>query len=287
MKEHTKAYVAGLVDAEGTLSIELASRYDCVTSYARLSISNTERRIHKYLVQMFGGQFSLVNRDKAGRPKYWKPEYRWTPTGMKHSSWFLSQIHPYLRIKRKEANLLLEYYSMNGIQSPAYNRRRKELIQRSNELKDRSVETDIQKVFWKNNLINAYFAGLCDGDGCVSIKRQPLNSYFVYSGLLNLVNTHGPLIHAAEATYGGRSRLRTEQTDRRMPSYEWATRNKQLIKLILLKWLPYLVIKREQAKILLQFVQHERIVKSDVDPNRHDFREALYQKMYKLNHPEH
>ncbi|MGH7744866.1 MAG: hypothetical protein ACREQ5_08665 [Candidatus Dormibacteria bacterium] len=289
MKEHTKAYVAGLIDAEGSLSIEERPHFDCVTSAARVSFSNTDRRIHKYLVKMFGGQFSKINREGSDRPEHWKIEYQWSTTGAKHSLWFLSQILPYLIIKRREAELLIEYYSLNGIQSEINNRRRKELIIKSRELKDRSVETEIQKFSGKSNLINAYLAGLMDGDGCITIQKNPIrngNGYFVYAGQLSIVNTFASVVLEIENVLGGRSSLRTEETENRMASYQWQQRKKPSIESTLLKVMPYLVIKKEQAKLLLEFVRRPRIEKKDINPDRHDFREDFYQKMQSLNHPE-
>ena len=287
MKEHTKAYAAGIMDAEGCLSVDPMRRKDVLTSYARISFSNTDRRIHKWLVKMFGGQFSRIDRNKSNRPDYWKTEYRWNPNGVKHSSWFLSQILPYLTIKKREAEILLDYYALHSQQSKEILAKRKNLIVQSKDAKDRSVETETQKFSWKPNLINAYFAGLLDGDGCITIQKSPLKAgYTVYGGHVSIVNTYSPVVYSAAEMYGGRSYLRTKETENRFSSFQWQLRKKKPIELVLLKLLPYLILKRDQAKVLLEFSRLPHLPKIDMYPNRIDFRETFYSKMQKLNHPE-
>jgi hypothetical protein len=281
MKEHTKAYTAGLIDSDGSLSIAELTRSDCKTSAAKIAFYSSDKLICQWLVDTYGGKLEFV-KSRENKPHY-KPEYVWHTVGAQHSSWFLSQILPYLSIKHQEALMLREYYSMSGIQTTETCGLRDQLLLKCRESKNRSVETDTQEFDFKDNLINAYFAGIVDGDGCITItKRRSLN-YFTYSGNLSIVNIYKPLVQATEKFYGGKARLRNAAKGNRQDTYQWQARNKKDVESILLKWLPYLRIKQKQALLLLNFARSPRIEHAGHHPNRADFRETFHGEMKKLN----
>lgn len=277
MKEHTKAYTAGLMDAEGYLLIRRTRAKDTnyVSYSAVVKFTNTDRLIMKWMVETFGGVYKREDRPNMA------PIYRWFTQGAKHSAWFLSQILPYLVIKKEEANLLLEYYKMDGEFNPS---KREYMVLESHKLKDRSVETDTKKFSWKPNLINAYYAGLMDGDGDILIKkRSPKSSKPEYWAAVHLYNAYLPVIKGAPLIYLGSFRERFPKIDNHSAGYVWQLNGKERIELFLLKILPYLFLKREQAKLVLNFVRMPNLKWGEAKTLEKDYREEFYQKVKILN----
>lgn len=99
------AYVAGFVDGEGYISLKRGnskeSKYVFYTPV--ITVSSTVESIIYWLKESFGGWY-YPSKPKNG--KNWKDQYRWTLTG-KNLRPFLQTIYPYLRIKKKQCELVL------------------------------------------------------------------------------------------------------------------------------------------------------------------------------------
>jgi hypothetical protein len=109
------AYVAGIVDGEGSLSLSGAislsrSGTPYWTYQAGVGIYNTSRPLMDWLVKNFGGEFAARKRS----PRH-KQCYRWRLENNKKRATFLRAILPYLVIKPKQAGLLLRYFSLRRI----------------------------------------------------------------------------------------------------------------------------------------------------------------------------
>jgi len=110
MKDVDLAYYAGLVDGEGSIVIYLHNKTKNVRGYRyilHMAISNNDREIFEPLKAEFGGCISkwpcppeLLGK----RLDHW----RFGISQRKCAS-FLEQLAPYLRIKRKQAELALEF----------------------------------------------------------------------------------------------------------------------------------------------------------------------------------
>jgi hypothetical protein len=110
LTELEKAYIAGFFDGEGCISLG----YKKDTSYRRhhtyqlvVTVANTNKEILNFLHQRFGGHF------RKGRPpsKNGKEVYVWALLCRKALK-FLEEIYPYLRLKKKQAELAFEYYKL-------------------------------------------------------------------------------------------------------------------------------------------------------------------------------
>jgi hypothetical protein len=109
------AYVAGVVDGEGSLSLAGAiSMSKNGTPYwtyqVGVGIYNTSRPLMEWLVTNFGGEFAARKRS----PKH-KQCYRWRLENNEKREAFLRVILPYLIVKPKQAELLLRYFSLKRI----------------------------------------------------------------------------------------------------------------------------------------------------------------------------
>lgn len=100
------AYIAGLIDAEGSFSIfkRAKSGNGLYTSTAR--ISNTDGSIFPWLGHRFGGNTSLTERD--GRD-----EGCWSMTGQEQRINTMLAIIPYLVIKKQRAIIFLQWIRTN------------------------------------------------------------------------------------------------------------------------------------------------------------------------------
>jgi len=263
LKEKTKAYVAGMLDAEGCISISN-------TYQLRVKISNKNRKLMKYLVHHFGGIFKKVPNNDG-----WI--YNWYTQGNKHTQRFLSNILPYLRIKLKEANLALEYCFLEGQYCPE---KRQTFYENMEKLKDRSVETNTQE-FSKNNLTNAYYAGLIDGEGDFNIsqnfpRKRPNPAYY---GYVRCKNTFKPIIDLMPDLYNGGLSTRYKNHPKWSPQRIWRLDRKEYLELFLLKIIPYLIIKEDQAKLLLNLLR--------LETGPQDIKKAeMYKEMIRLNNRE-
>lgn len=100
-----------------------------------------------------------------------------------------------------------------------------------------------------------YVAALLDGEGTICLhERQPdgQSAFFlqvvIYNSSLNLMKW---LI----GNFGGKFYTRTKQETAKKIQYAWHPSGKKNRELLLLGVLPYLVIKREQAKLALEFIR--------------------------------
>ena len=137
----------------------------------------------------------------------------------------------------------------------------------------------------------AYLAGILDGEGCLRISRSaprrdrktpqsPRHAALVFVG-----NTSLPLVTHLRSTYGG-SITRRRATTRHREFYVWQLTTKALMLEILRTARPYLLVKREQADLLIQFITEFRSFKGlhRVDPEELERRERIYQAVKALNH---
>jgi len=95
------AYVAGIVDGEGTINI---ARAKTRKSYqVRMSVGSTSRRLVDYLLRTFGGNSTA--RKVLSNPKA-KDQWCWYLNGYEAVT-LLLEIRPFLVIKPLQANLVL------------------------------------------------------------------------------------------------------------------------------------------------------------------------------------
>jgi hypothetical protein len=150
---------------------------------------------------------------------------------------------------------MLEFYDLFRKQVPE---KRQELYERLKELKSRSsVTTDTQDLPFKTNLVNAYFAGFFDGEGCITFgKNNGFDSIRVLLG-----NTEKSLLDIMQKRYGGHVYVLggKSRPEHHAPMWQWQLNRKDGIEKFLLQMIPYLHIKRDKAKLALGFVRGKKI----------------------------
>jgi hypothetical protein len=101
-----------------------------------------------------------------------------------------------------------------------------------------------------------YLAGILDGEGCLTIGAGRRETGVInYNPIVLVQNTSRELIEWLQSRFGGQVYLSKKETEKTKTAWMWRITQKKAIENLLLAVLPYLVIKREQAKILLAFVR--------------------------------
>jgi hypothetical protein len=125
------SYLAALFDGEGTFSVYRrtidsakykAKSNDSGTSEAkpylqyqsRIEVCNTNLKLMHWLIQNFGGVFYPHRRNNAIH----KIGYYWRPKGKANNERIMLGVLPYLKIKRTQAILMLEYIRLDRAINP-------------------------------------------------------------------------------------------------------------------------------------------------------------------------
>ena len=101
-----RAYLAGLMDGEGSVCIIRRVKTNCWPEYnVQITICNTNLPMLSWIVEHFAGSIkNHTTKSKLGK----KPIYRWYMSG-KRSKPILETIFPYLIVKKRRAQLALSF----------------------------------------------------------------------------------------------------------------------------------------------------------------------------------
>lgn len=128
---------------------------------------------------------------------------------------------------------------------------------------------------------NIYFAGLFDGEGCISINKIVGEKQgYKRPGFqlrLSITNTNKEVLEEVQKKFGGKLYTRNRKNSRTY--YDWVVVSKQCIE-VLESLKPYLIIKKRQAEIALEFQKARKTNKTDEEWLK-DF--SNYEMIRKLN----
>lgn len=117
MKETEKAYLAGLIDADGSITFSAKDHGRGIRAQALIIVVNSNYEIIEYLKETTGYGCAYETKAKPTRPDQdqsnWNKVHRFQVTG-KNALDLCRKIYPYLRIKKAQADLLLQY-SVRGV----------------------------------------------------------------------------------------------------------------------------------------------------------------------------
>ena len=101
------AYIAGLIDGEGSLILYLHRR----TVTPRVTVGMTDRPLLEWLESTT--ECGTISCQLPRDPLKHKIAYQWKP-GIKDLGYFLEQLRPYLRLKAPQADILIEFLQRKG-----------------------------------------------------------------------------------------------------------------------------------------------------------------------------
>ena len=112
------AYLAGIMDGEGSFSIARGGRkpsYGHPNGYTnwqlKISIGNTNESLHDYLLENVGGAKYMGHRSKTDKQKH---GYNWQLHGKENMKEFITGVLPYLVLKKEQALVALESIAIEG-----------------------------------------------------------------------------------------------------------------------------------------------------------------------------
>jgi hypothetical protein len=132
-----------------------------------------------------------------------------------------------------------------------------------------------------------YVAGLVDGEGTVTITQQTKykKQTSQYRTWVYIVNTYKPLIELLKRDLGGSTDVNYDRKRitalRKKPLHRWRVMSHSDVKKILEMVLPYLVVKRRQAELVLQFVKSRQSRPQNTPYTEEET--ALYKQVRALN----
>lgn len=135
----------------------------------------------------------------------------------------------------------------------------------------------------------AYLAGLIDGEGCFYIGHVKQGKYgngLQWHNMLKITSCDECLIVWLENTFGGSKDSRYRWTSKKKftrPVYNWQATG-AMLDFILPKVLPYLIIKKQHCKIMLEYRKTSKNIGSKrLPPEITERRLELLSQIRKLN----
>lgn len=98
------AYLAGIVDGEGSFSLRL-QKSGAVTLI--LHIYNSDKPLFDWILERFGGHLYEIHRKARVEKPQWQPVYDWNIGGQQARD-LMERLLPYLIVKPAQARLAIE-----------------------------------------------------------------------------------------------------------------------------------------------------------------------------------
>lgn len=132
----------------------------------------------------------------------------------------------------------------------------------------------------------AYIAGIIDGEGCIAITRRKLkrvktNNWY-YQPQVIVGNTNRKLVYFCVDCYGGWIATFKRHNPNWSTIYHWKITGDEM-KCLLSDIIPYLIVKRKQAKLVLLFPKYQRNGRKERTDTEKQEQENLWFRIKKLN----
>ena len=132
----------------------------------------------------------------------------------------------------------------------------------------------------------AYLAGIIDGEGCFCLHRR--RGTLIGSTQLQIGNTDLRLLQWVSQHFGGSVKLEKRQNLHHKPVWRW-TSTAEALETLTRAVLPFLIVKREQAELLLAYratvaVSGAEWIRSRGTPAHiREERERIHERISRLN----
>ena len=107
LSEEDKCYLAGFLDGEGTFSIYRIKNRRTPTLRPHICVANTNEEIIDWVKKTIGA--GCLSKGRAKKKKNWKPYLTLDIYRFADIAGLIKQLLPFLKVKRKQAELLLEF----------------------------------------------------------------------------------------------------------------------------------------------------------------------------------
>ena len=271
---------------------------------------NANLSILEEIRKTYGGTLSTVESRRLA----WKPGHAliWTNAV---ASRLLEKVAPYLRVKSKHARSLLDFVNhlrschrvrdRDGRLLPLSKRVleiRETFYERLRLLNSRGSAPGVEGLpegrghqpgrRGQSRISARYLAGLIDGEGCLMItrSRDPTHGRSWYRARVSISNTNKAVLEEIQRAYGG---ILANQP---APRAEWRHAYQLvwtdgMVERNLLLVAPYLRVKKEHVRLMMQFTRHKKGTRQGREGRRFaplpedvvSIRDALHVRMKELN----
>jgi hypothetical protein len=262
-------YLAGLIDGDGSLGIAVHPHEQNYINYdATVEVATTHLPTVKWLSDTFGGQFYTTQDKRPNR----KPNHHWYVSNSEHQLNLLKMVSPLLKLKRRQGETIVQFIGLGG-RSYHNSDARKELsdyVSFRNGFFEpvKRMHRDVEEVT-ANKDDYQYLAGILDAEGTLSLYESKRS----FDPKIQLPNTDMRVFDFLLEKFGG-SVSSSKREHRELGNWVLPTR---FLETTLLAILPYMVTKREQAILLLDWFRNRRNLSDD------ETREVI-KKFRVLNH---
>lgn len=137
----------------------------------------------------------------------------------------------------------------------------------------------------------AYLAGIIDGEGTIRIARNKLKSKphwnYTYSAHISVGMSNKEVLELFQKTFGYKISVRKECVPNRKTMYRWGTSGNNTTPKILKELLPYLIVKKKNAELVIEFCETKQTCgypkKLGLPKEELQRREFYFQEVKKLN----
>jgi hypothetical protein len=149
--------------------------------------------------------------------------------------------------KKPQADLLLEYLSLNSKHCPE---KREELFWKIKEAKGQECVTTNSSDVVSLKVLRPYLAGLFDGEGSIILGKTKRGSYYTRASFENSFKAGVTFFQRA---FGGVIEPDSHKVN--LACSKWAIDRKENKENFLLQMIPYLIVKRPKAELVLEYLR--------------------------------
>lgn len=299
MNEKNKmAYLAGLIDGDGSLSIGKLKGALNPLYFPLIQFGTSRDVLADFLKETFGGN-RIVGKPrpmKSGEMGF--PYHQWRCRSAENVKSVLDALIPYLKIKKERAVFLLKFIDKfkfirgKSLSSDESFEREQYYVRMINYNSHRSEKHDLvekrpirstdDSTFW------SYVAGLMDTDGSFSIKRQkPSHLSPRYNPVIQLSMTDCTSLNFfLENCNLGKVYLPRNKACTKKFHFHLGLYSKRECIEFIDRVSPFLIAKKEAAAVLKEFCENfssTKYGKGGVSEEEGAYREFLHQKLCCLN----
>lgn len=240
------AYLAGLVDGDGTISITIITRKDWngYSFQPYISLGMTSRKLCKWAQHHFGGNLYGYESKREGHQKV----YHWKLYGRQALVSLVKELLPYLLVKKEAALNILAYADLG---KQPNQEGRLALAQKAQVINETNHRPEDDRILGKRES-SAYLAGLIETDGSIGIRD---NNGEAYNAYVTLDSTNAAMIKWVNGQFTGTTRSYEYENPACRDNNVWSFYGKKNTERFLLSIMPYLIGKKELANTVLQFVR--------------------------------
>lgn len=290
------SYLAGLIDGDGSFTIgKLKSASRSPLYFPLMQFGFQKEDVVNMFLKYFGGSVFKIDPKKDKR--YTQPFFLWRLRSIENVKPVLEKLIQYLVLKRDRAEVLLDFcnnfvFKRGHIVDKDILVEREKAYLKMGQMNDcrnfvgldkthRPLQNKSSSEFW------AYVAGVVDSDGSFSVKKQKYQYGQRYSAVISIDMVDPKTIGyiASKTTYGRVEANRVKACTNGI-CYRLAIGKKEDVIAFLENVIPFLHVKQEQAKTLLEFCKNWKntgFCKAGVPEEEMAFREECHQKIKQLN----